>query len=113
MSTEAKELDLIGKVELRIALTESDAKLQSTLGTYLAPLLLKLGSEHLTVRNKVIAGCQHVNTRVKPPSIQLPVASLLQQYKTSTNSLVRHFDLLYIQQGIDRLPKDVSSSHRR
>ena len=113
MSTEAKELELIGKVELRIALTESDPKLQSTLGTYLAPLLLKLGSEHVAVRNKVIAVCQHINTRVKPPSIQLPVASLLQQYKTSTNSLVRHFDLLYIQQGIDRLPKDVSTRRRR
>ena len=52
-SPEAKELNLIGKVELRIALTESDAKLQSTLGTYLTPLLLKLGSEHVSVRNKV------------------------------------------------------------
>ena len=52
-SPEAKELKLIEKVEFRIAFTESDTKLQSTLGTYLAPLLLKLGSEHVSVRNKV------------------------------------------------------------
>ena len=37
-------------------------------------------------------------------SIQLPVAALLKQYKEQHNTLIRHFDLLYIQQGIDRLP---------
>lgn len=52
MSTEARELDLCGKVEMRIALAEDD-KLESTLKTYLAPLLLKLSSEHASVRNKV------------------------------------------------------------
>jgi len=50
---EAKELDLVGKVELRIALTDSDKKLESTLKLYLAPLLLKLASNHVSVRNKV------------------------------------------------------------
>ena len=50
---EAKELALVGKVELRIALTDSDAKLESILTTYLAPLLLKLASDHVSVRNKV------------------------------------------------------------
>lgn len=50
---EAKELELVGKVELRIALTESDKKLESTLKVYLAPLLLKLASNHISVRNKV------------------------------------------------------------
>ena len=101
---EAKELGLVGKVELRIALTDSDIKLESILNIYLAPLLLKLASEHLAVRNKVISVCQHINTRIKPPSIKLPVASLLKQYKDCHNPLVRHFDILYIQQGVDRLP---------
>lgn len=50
---EARELSLIDKVELRIALTDTNSKLQTVLNTYLAPLLLKLGSEHLSVRNKV------------------------------------------------------------
>ncbi|MCJ1471847.1 proteasome component M29 [Lambiella insularis] len=49
---EAKELSLVGKVELRIALTDSDTKLESVLKTYLAPLLLKLASDHMSVRNK-------------------------------------------------------------
>ena len=51
-SPEAKELNLVGKVELRIALADSDAKLEAILKTYLPPLLLKLASEHVSVRNK-------------------------------------------------------------
>lgn len=102
-SPEQRELSLVGKVEMRIALTDSDAKLETMLKTYLAPLLLKLASEHVSVRNKVISICQHVSTRIKPQSIQLPVAALVKQFKEQQNSMVRHFDLLYIQQGADRL----------
>jgi proteasome component ECM29 len=50
---EAKELALVSKVELRIALADSDTKLESILKTFLTPLLLKLASEHASVRNKV------------------------------------------------------------
>ncbi|KAL8675348.1 MAG: hypothetical protein Q9168_000305 [Polycauliona sp. 1 TL-2023] len=100
---EAKELSLVGKVELRIALTDSDTKLESILNTYLPPVLLKLASEHVSVRNKVISICQHVNTRIKAPNIVLPVAALLKQYKENANPLIRHFDILYIQQGLPRL----------
>ncbi|OAT05326.1 proteasome component [Blastomyces gilchristii SLH14081] len=101
---EARELSLISKVELRIALADSDSKLQSLLQTYLAPLLLKLASESLAVRNKVIAVCQHINTRIRPVSITLPVAALLKQFKEVKAPLVRHFDLIYIKQGLDRIP---------
>lgn len=102
-SPEQRELSLIGKVEMRIALADSDSKLESTLKTYLAPLLLKLASEHQSVRNKVITVCQHVNTRTKPESIQLPVAALIKQFQGQESSMIRHFDLLYIQQGVGRL----------
>ncbi len=102
-STEQRELELVGKVEMRIALADSDAKLGSTLKTYLAPLLLKLASEHQSVRNKVISVCQHINARAKPQSVQLPVAALVRQFKEQKSSLIRHFDLLYIQQGLGRL----------
>lgn len=101
---EARELSLIGKVELRIALANSDTKLESLLQTYLAPLLLKLASESINVRNKVISICQHINKRIQAPSIKLPVAALLKQFKDQPAPLVRHFDLLYAQQGITRLP---------
>lgn len=102
-SPEQRELSLVGKVEMRIALADSDAKLETILGTYLSPLLLKLASEHQSVRTKVISVCQHVNTRVKPQTVKLPVAALIKQFKEQESSLIRHFDLLYIQQGVDRL----------
>lgn len=49
---EARELSLVGKVEMRIALA-NDAIVSKTLNTYLAPLLLKLASDFVSVRNKV------------------------------------------------------------
>ncbi|KAL2857721.1 proteasome stabiliser-domain-containing protein [Aspergillus pseudoustus] len=58
------------------------------------------------VRNKVISVCQHINTRVKAPAIKLPVAALLKQFKDQKTQLIRHFDLVYLQQGIDRLGSD-------
>ena len=51
-SPEARELSLIGKVEFRIAMADTDEKLQSLLQTYLPPLLLKLSSDSVAVRNK-------------------------------------------------------------
>ncbi|ORY12152.1 proteasome stabiliser-domain-containing protein [Clohesyomyces aquaticus] len=106
MSTpEARELALVGKVEMRIALADSDKKLEDLLKLYLSPLLLKLGSESVAVRNKVISICQHINTRIKPQEIKLPVAALLKQFKEQINvPLIRHFDILYVQQGISRMP---------
>jgi hypothetical protein len=63
MSTEARELELVGKVEMRIALAKDD-KLESILKPYLPPLLLKLGSEHAAVRNKVRPPATLSNTRI-------------------------------------------------
>lgn len=56
-SPEAKELALVGKVEMRIALADSEKKLEDLLKVYLTPLLLKLGSEYVAVRNKVSPQC--------------------------------------------------------
>lgn len=108
-SPEARELSLVSKVELRIALADNDEKLQRLLQTYLAPLLLKLASDSLAVRNKVISVCQHINTRIKPQSIELPVPALLKQFKEQSSQLIRHFDLLYIQKGLDRLDPSVKA----
>jgi hypothetical protein len=51
-STEARELELVGKVEMKIALAKDD-KLESILKPYLPALLLKLASKYPAVRNKV------------------------------------------------------------
>ncbi|KAI9693956.1 MAG: proteasome component M29 [Bathelium mastoideum] len=105
-SSEARELSLVGKVEFRFALADTDAKLQDLLHTYLAPLLLKLASEHRSVRDKVILVCQDINIRVQLPTVKLPVAALLKQFKEHSHKpLIRQFDLRYIQQGLARLSK--------
>ena len=52
-NAEEKELGLVGKVEFRIAMADSDTKLTAMLNTFLAPLLLKLGSNYSGVRTKV------------------------------------------------------------
>ncbi|KAI9728962.1 MAG: proteasome component M29 [Chrysothrix sp. TS-e1954] len=101
---EARELALVDKVEFRIALADSDAKLEAVLKTFLPPLLLKLASQHASSRKKVTAICQSLNVRVQPRDIQLPVQSLVKQFKQNPgSSYVRHFDLLYIQKGLGRL----------
>lgn len=50
---ETKELALLNKAELRIALTDTDIKLQDILKVYLTPVLLKLASPHTSVHTKV------------------------------------------------------------
>ncbi|KAL3424730.1 proteasome component ECM29 [Phlyctema vagabunda] len=103
-STESRELELVGKLEMRIALAKDD-KLESLLKPYLPPLLLKLASDHQSVRNKVISTCQHIKIRLAGnQGIVLPVAALLKQYKENPNSsMIRHFDLMFIQQSIAKL----------
>ena len=103
-TAEARELSLVGKVEMRIALADSDDKLEGLLKTYLAPLLLKLASPYSSVQNKVVKICSHVNTRIKAPTVNLPVAALVEQYKANLDKpLIRHFDMVYIQQGVRRM----------
>jgi proteasome component ECM29 len=52
-SPEARELQLVGNVEFRIAAASTDKKLEELLDKFLPPLLLKLSSDSQAVRNKV------------------------------------------------------------
>jgi proteasome component ECM29 len=56
---EATELRLVQNVELKFALADTEAKLQSLLDVYLCPLMRKLLSPHQSVRDKV--GLQSLN----------------------------------------------------
>ncbi|KAK9454580.1 proteasome stabiliser-domain-containing protein [Dipodascopsis uninucleata] len=101
------ELALVNKVELRIALANTNDKLESLLKIYLAPLLLKLGSSHEVVRNKVVSICDHIDTRIKSSDISLPAESLLVQFQNpkvdSDPTLVRNYSLKYLSAAIERL----------
>ncbi|KAF3252719.1 proteasome component M29 [Orbilia oligospora] len=107
MADEAKELNLLKNVENRIVFAQNDAALQTILKTFLCPMLLKLESPHAAVREKTISICQHINTRIKPSGIQLPVAALLAQFQGANSGLLlKNFDLMYIQRGLERVPTD-------
>jgi proteasome component ECM29 len=65
MATEERELQLVDKLELRLALAKDPAKFAPLLKTYICPLLLKLKSPHLSVRNKTVSICLHLSTRIE------------------------------------------------
>ncbi|KAK6534581.1 proteasome component M29, variant 2 [Arthrobotrys megalospora] len=107
MADEAKELNLLKNVENRIVFAQNDSALQTILKTFLCPMLLKLESPHASVREKTISICQHINTRIKPSGIQLPVAALLTQFQgANAGPLLKNFDLMYIQRGLERVPTE-------
>lgn len=104
------ELDLVNKVDLRIALAESDAQLENALKLYLAPLLLKLASPDAQVRLAVFKSVQNVFPRVTAArNLQLPVDLLLSQVKDpkvpvgQDPSQVRLYLLLFLSKGVERL----------
>jgi proteasome component ECM29 len=62
---EQRELQLVDRLELRLALAKDAGKFESLLNTYLCPLLLKLKSPSLNVRNKTVSICMHLSTRIE------------------------------------------------
>lgn len=112
-----RELDLVNKVDLRIALADSDAQLESLLGLYLTPLLLKLASPHAQVRQAVFKTIQNVFPRITASrSLQLPIEALLKQVKEPQVPLnadpaqVRLYSLLFLSKGVERLSPAAKSA---
>jgi proteasome component ECM29 len=67
---EKRELGLVEAVDFKIiSASNNETKLNELLGTYLAPLLLKAGSPHVSVRNKVIGICARLKTFTQPPGL--------------------------------------------
>lgn len=85
-STEQRELDLVDKVDFRILeVANNEEKLEQLLSRYLAPLMLKAGSPHASVRAKVIAVLKRVMTFVQPPGY------VLSSFVRGTGPLERRF----------------------
>ena len=81
--SEKKELELVEKVELRLALSDTPEKFEKSLDIFLAPLLLKLASPYGTVRQAVLNSLKHVLSRLSSlQNIRLPVEKLLRQAQT-------------------------------
>ncbi|CAI5758290.1 unnamed protein product [Candida verbasci] len=101
------ELSLVNKVELRIALAESDEQLEKVLNTYIPALLLKLSSTNSQVRQAILKIIQHVIPRINAArSIKLPIIPLIKQVQVPNveDSLtMRLYSTLFISRGVDRL----------
>lgn len=108
------ELSLVNKVDLRIALANSDAQLESALNLYLPPVLLKLSSKNSEVRQAVFKIIQNVITRLGASrTILLPFEGLLKQIKHPNVaedcdvSSVRLYSLLFLGKAVDRMDKEL------
>lgn len=73
---------------MRVGSAETDEQLESVIGKFLCPVLLKLISTEENVRKKVMELLVHFNKRVKSrPNVQLPVADLMDLYQDPSSSI--------------------------
>lgn len=111
----AAELQLIGKVEMQIALAESDLQLEAKLKVFLPPLLLKLSSEYAESRQAVLRIIQQIVPRINAArALKLPLESLLVQAMqpnvplTADSTATRTYSLVFVSKGLDRIDRDES-----
>ncbi|PSR77527.1 proteasome stabiliser-domain-containing protein [Coniella lustricola] len=106
-TTEQRELELVDKVNLRILnVANNGPKLSALLKTFLAPILLKAGSEHASVRQKVVLIASRLKTFIQSPDVVLPVATLLDQYIKNPHPVIRQLDIGFAQHSIERIAAD-------
>ncbi|ORY62472.1 proteasome stabiliser-domain-containing protein [Pseudomassariella vexata] len=103
-TSEAAGLKAVSSIRYRIATASGDERqLSEVLRTQLVPLLDKAGSPHKAVRDEAFKAYISVTKFIQLPSVILPVASLLKQYKTSSSPVVKQLDLGLVKKGIFRL----------
>ena len=108
-----KEVELLDKVLLRLALTGND-KMPSATDTYLMPVLSKLLSPHEATRIKAVEVLQHMMERIRPlREVRLPLGALLDQYASSdATEQLRTFVLDLIEIGAARISPAVRVNAR-
>lgn len=109
---EQREIELVEKVELRLALADTPLKLEKCLDMFLAPLLLKLASPYASVRQAVFNSLKDILSRLNTfNDIKLPLEKLIQQAQSPPESVdgndsnVRLYSLLMASKGIDRIDR--------
>ncbi|CAL1546641.1 unnamed protein product [Lymnaea stagnalis] len=105
MTSAQDENALVERVFLRIGSAESDEQLQTALGKFLAPLLLKLNSSDEAVRSKVLKLLAHIKTRLKSRNqVRLPLDALLTQFQDpKATPFITNFTILFIKLGYPRV----------
>ncbi|KAK8089028.1 proteasome-associated ECM29 like [Apiospora hydei] len=103
-ATEAAGLKTVSAIRYRIANVSTDeVKLSEALETQLVPLLEHASSQHKPVRDAAFQAYISVTKLIQPPSVVLPVAALLRQYKTTGSPVVKQLDLGLVKKGLARL----------
>ncbi|SCU93412.1 LADA_0G02960g1_1 [Lachancea dasiensis] len=104
--TEIQELQLLEKADLRFVLAPDENALEQNLDVFFPAVLLKLGSEHATVRQLVFQIIKNVMGRITSlKSVKLPVAKLVAQSKTGTmeSPAISQYSLLFAARGVERM----------
>jgi len=99
-----KEIELLENVELRIALASNNEQFEKCINVFLCPVLLKLGSPHNNVKEKVFSICNHISKRIKSNTdIKLPTDKLLELFTSDNSSnFVNNFALLFLEIAFNR-----------
>ncbi|PHH60580.1 hypothetical protein CDD81_1436 [Ophiocordyceps australis] len=106
-TADSRELKLVQDAEFRIIQASvNEAKLQNMLERYLAPLILKTASEHMTVRTATVRVLKRLEPFMEDPKIVLPVGTLLDQFKSNQSAIVKEFDLKFIKHSLERIDSD-------
>ncbi|GMM28830.1 Ecm29 protein [Martiniozyma asiatica (nom. inval.)] len=110
------ELQLIQKVELRLALAKTDDAFQTQFNTYLTPLLLKFASTDPLVKQALIKTIKFLLSKFNTiPNLKVPYIELLDQIKNPNlkqgqdSTLVQTYSLLFLGKGIDRQTQNEKS----
>lgn len=113
MSSAEKERQLVEKVELRLALADTDDKFEAALARYLGPILLKFASPHAPVRAQVAKTVRFLLTKINAsPNMKIPVESLIAQVQNpqvpegADPAMVQSYTLVFLSKAISRLPQD-------
>ncbi|KAF0561749.1 ARM repeat-containing protein [Gigaspora margarita] len=99
------EIQLLENIELQFCLAENEVQFEEKLKIFLSPVLKKLATPNVIVREKVIEILNHFKKRMTN-TVKLPWNSLVEiiysdNYMNST--LVKNFTILYLKMAYDRL----------
>ena len=114
-ATEAAEVGQLDTVLLRLALIETDEKLETVLNGSLPLILNMLSSEHAGTKKKVLEVLGHINKRTAGLGISLPLTALVEQYLDgSVGGFQKNFTLIYIKQAFLHAPlqEQIATAHR-
>ncbi|KAI1849213.1 hypothetical protein JX266_005174 [Neoarthrinium moseri] len=103
-STDTADLKAVATIRYKIATASGDeGRLSEVLQSQLVLLLDKAGSPHKSVRDAAFQAYISVTKLIQPPGVILPVAGLLEQYKSTSSPVVKQLDLGLVKKGLLRL----------